>query len=340
MIGKFFPRWLIGTLPDELFRGRIKKSHFLTSAQELTPSKDFLPPSLVCLLAIHLNQCEYEMGEVVFQKLDYPFHLYLVSKGSFANVAIPSPTGGIDAPANVLIPGGTAAAIQGVSPKDIQAGVSLSPGNCAQSMNSVAGAPPADQADHSKVYVYRSYSYNNYFGDFELLPGKPRPRLATVRCETAEGLCLVLGKEDFVSIYEKFPQYASPWVVLGRRREWFRTRQRRQLVHELSLKSLSALRIQRHWRVARTWIQRPQSGRRNETSHRPDLVFMRKPVEGTQDTAAGNGASSEDLSVIRKDIKDLKDTMKLVVKEMTAMSNAMKSSRYGGAANSSFLPDV
>jgi CRP-like cAMP-binding protein len=321
--GKFFPRWFIDTLPDALFRGRVKSNNFLIFAQKLTPSIEFVPPALVCLLAVHLNQCEYEAGEVVFQKLDYPFHLYLVMRGSFANVAIPSPTGGTDAPASVL----KASSLP--TPCTMDRRDSWNNKTFSALLAPAEAESPCEKSprETDKVYPYRSYSSNNYFGDFELIENS-RPRASTVRCETPAGLCLVLAKDAFFSICEQFPQYASPWLLIGRRRDWFRTRQCRQLRHGLSLESLSAVRIQRHWRKPHR-AQNTDSGK-----HRTDeWLSMRPPAKEDVDQGCmANGSTVQDINELTKDVDELKDMMKHMAREMAALRR-----RNDGVANDSGL---
>jgi hypothetical protein len=221
-----------------------------------------------------------------------------------------------------------------------------------------AKTTPADEP--SQVFPYRSYSYNNYFGDFELIGGgKPRPRCSTVRCEAPESLCLVLAKDDFASICERFPQYASPWQVLGRRRNWFRTRQRRLLLHGLSLKGISALRIQRYWQASRK-NTKPHSGKQT-AKHNMELVFSMRPPNKDDDpaqvpsttpmsprdnsapnvqwtTCSRNGQCCEDVNVLRTDIQELKDTMSLMVKEVAALNRAVQSTRGGASSTSHSCP--
>jgi len=324
--GKFFSRWFVGTLPDALFQGRIKANLFLTLAQEMTPSREFVPPSLVCLLAVHLNQFQYEAGEVVYQKLDYPFYLYLVLKGSFANVATASPTGGIDA-------GGSLGVAAGATGEQDM----LTPSICGKAnpkrritMTAHEGIP--------QVYPYRAYSFNSYFGDFELLPGKQRPRKSTVRCETTQGNCLGLAKDAFHSIVDQFPQYASPWKWLGLRREFCRMQQSRRMHRGLPLKCFAARCIQIGWQNWRDWKRNHDMSAENPSApHDANGIFSMAPV-ASMAGQAGNAAADigtcsqnrpgcQDVNTFKKDIEELKDTMRLMVKEVASLSRTLQSMR-------------
>lgn len=321
--GKFFSRCFFGTLPEALFKGRIKANHFLTLTQELSLRKEVVPPALVCFLAIHLMHLEFEAGEVVFQKLDYPFHLYLVLKGSFTNVAMPSPTGGKDAAVGALS--------RAISGREL-----LTPSLTAGSKRRII---VTEKEGTGKLYPYRVYSFNNYFGDFELLPGKLRPRSSTVRCETVTGSCLGLPRDSFLAVVDRFPQSASSWAVLGQRREFCRIQQCRQLHYGLPIRPFSALRIQRHWRKARTWMRNhDRSADKPSASHTVELLVNMPPLNAMAGQATRN--AEEDTGTctwnsqccyqqfdafFNRDITELKDTMRLMVSELAAASRSLQS---------------
>jgi len=240
-----------------------------------------------------------------------------VLSGTFANVARPSPTGGIDSGTN-----------------------SLRHASKEREIVKSRVSEPHLREDTDQVYPYRVHSFNSYFGDYELLPGKPKVRSSTVRCETTQGSCLGLAKDDFHSIVDRFPQFASPWVVLGQRRDLSRIQQRRRLHVGFPLKSFSALCIQRYWRTARTW-----KGSRAATdgpceSHHMDRVFSMRPLEplevttgdagyvaGDTGTCTQNGGGDHDLRTLKRDISELRDTMRFMVTEMASFSRSMQSMR-------------
>merc|ERR1740138_1660062 len=86
------PRWLIGRLPQYLFREQLAKSKFLAPL----PGVDHVPPRLPLLLALAAHKAEFHAGEVVYQMYDVAWSVYLVLSGTFAHVALPGPCGGLD----------------------------------------------------------------------------------------------------------------------------------------------------------------------------------------------------------------------------------------------------
>jgi len=92
LLGKYMPRYLVGVLPMGLFRGQLMQNKFLQCCTAVC----VVPPRLPMLLAISLNPAEFLSGEIVYQMHDFAFNVFLVQKGTFATVGIPSPEGGSD----------------------------------------------------------------------------------------------------------------------------------------------------------------------------------------------------------------------------------------------------
>merc|ERR1712190_233883 len=51
---------------------------------------------------------------------------------------------------------------------------------------------------------YQLFCSGNYFGEIELIDSGSRR--STVRCESATGLCMMLGKTDVFQFSQEFPQ--------------------------------------------------------------------------------------------------------------------------------------
>mmetsp|Transcript_85861 Transcript_85861/g.237841 ORF Transcript_85861/g.237841 Transcript_85861/m.237841 type:complete len:722 (+) Transcript_85861:68-2233(+) len=129
--GKYMPRWLLGQVPQNLFGGRLLRNQYFSMCGGVAG----VPPRLPLLLALAVHRHQFEAGEIVYQRNDMPFNIYLVLDGTFANVARPTPKGGCDE-------------------------------EC------ITGAIERLQSTH--LYPYQLFSGNSYFGDIEVLESRPR----------------------------------------------------------------------------------------------------------------------------------------------------------------------
>uniref|UniRef100_A0A7S1L368 Cyclic nucleotide-binding domain-containing protein n=1 Tax=Alexandrium catenella TaxID=2925 RepID=A0A7S1L368_ALECA len=230
--GKYIPRWLLGSLPGKMFQGRVLRNQLLMGNL-------YLPPRLPCLLAVNLHQSQFEAGEIVYQMHDFPFTLFMVLRGTFAHVAVPSEQGGVDTPCEGEDPVVLAKKLSGSGQKS---GIlSLFPEMAATKPEHQDGA-----ARTTNLYPYRLIGCNSYFGDVELL--RSRPRLSTVRCESQTSWVLVLHKTGFAELKDQFPQFAALWGYASRGREWTRTKQLGRCKIGLPYRAIAALQIQRFWR--------------------------------------------------------------------------------------------
>eukprot|EP00913_Durusdinium_trenchii_P031906 g29882.t1 len=96
------PIRLVGQLPSAIFSGKLVRNRFLSVC-----SRKFqhgLPPRFYMLLALQLDILDFEKDQMVYHCHDQAFSIYLVLKGVFASVALPSPEGGV-----IEWPGGASA---------------------------------------------------------------------------------------------------------------------------------------------------------------------------------------------------------------------------------------
>lgn len=259
--GKSIPRWLLGSLPAKMFEGRILRNQFFVGNL-------YVPPRLPCLLAVHLHQSEFDHGEIVYQMHDFPFNLFLVLSGTFAHVAMPTETGGVDMSCEGMENANLAYTARLKTKKT--ASTSPKSGILDKWMDKTISHKSEKQRRESSstggLYPYRLVGCNNYFGDVEMM--RSRPRLTTVRCDSSNASTLILHKTDFTELKDQFPQFGALWMYAARRREWSREKQLARLTIGLPARALAALQLQTawrtRWRLARSGEAEPRVG------HRPD----------------------------------------------------------------------
>mmetsp|Transcript_172148 Transcript_172148/g.551803 ORF Transcript_172148/g.551803 Transcript_172148/m.551803 type:complete len:789 (+) Transcript_172148:72-2438(+) len=273
---KGIPRSLLGRLPANLFGGRLVSSSFLRCG----PSE--LPPRLPLLLALSVTGLDVEAGELVYQKHDLATNVFLVLRGTFADIARPSNRGGIDEPSIIQLPG-HAHVISMCSPKSGHSSkVKTSPTMMVpgfigmptrKRMISGREVGESDRQEQRRpstthLYPYKLYSKDSYFGLNEVF--NTDGRYSTVRCESdGGGSLLLLPKADLFRLVKEFPQFGKAWASQSLRREHFRHILRGDLKKGMTWRRLAATRIQREFRafLARYWTN--QSNNRDEVALRP-----------------------------------------------------------------------
>lgn len=237
LTSSLLPRAIVGMLPEHLFNGHLLPneifrprgaSPFANRVQHVhgnpMPSVSNPPPRLPLLVAAACQCRVFEGKEVLHYTVDQALSLYIVLKGTFANVAKPDPAGGLAA----LPPAAVAMADVG----HFTTGLSVT-------------ATSANGRQH--LFPYQLFGQSSYFGEYELLMGGV-PRAACARCESEEGgTALVLSKSDFLRLAEEFPRFGISWRTAARRREQARRRMLRHHTRGRSYKNLAAYRIQAYW---------------------------------------------------------------------------------------------
>mmetsp|Transcript_70387 Transcript_70387/g.139623 ORF Transcript_70387/g.139623 Transcript_70387/m.139623 type:complete len:775 (-) Transcript_70387:153-2477(-) len=272
LLGKLFPRSIIGKLPDVLYRGKLRNNMFLQCCSEVS----IVPPRLPCLLAVHLIPAEFMSGEVVFQLHDFAYNLGLVLCGTFAFVGQPSHAGGVDAmPSNSMEEEDNAGLCRQPSSGLHKFPSNIPPWQLVLSQGPVVlshRSRPHEQAHEMKAALntehsgteakaqnlspYRLLGPKTYFGDMECITGSMRP--ATLRCERS-GTTLLLRKNDFFELLEEFPHFGQVWASVAWRRDAHRRNALKRLTAPQSCRSLAATTIQLAFRSKR-WSPDPSPG--------------------------------------------------------------------------------
>jgi len=86
------PRHLMESFATELFDKKLATNRFLLVCKN---AEGALPPRFPLLLGLLVDMRFFENGEFVYFTHDQPFNLFIVLEGCFADVARPSPDGGV-----------------------------------------------------------------------------------------------------------------------------------------------------------------------------------------------------------------------------------------------------
>jgi len=279
--GRYLPRSMIDFLPYKLYEGKLMHNRFLQPSF----AKLSVPPRLPLMLALNLHKAYFKTGEVIYQRSDYSFNLFLVFRGTFAFVGRPTASGGVD-DADVQVYSASKSLIvppcQGevdhrvntrkrIDPEQEEAEAqasylrSLNPQMLAERMQNTVndtlkgkGVPSIDRMvggptgsnDHvSYLFPYRLFGPGRYFGDVEMI--WQRMRLATARCESS-GEAMVLHKTDFKTLTDAFPQFGHAWGAAAKNREIVRKRMLGNLRVGHGYVDFAVTNIQRAWRV---WLR-------------------------------------------------------------------------------------
>lgn len=228
------PAALLNQLPHNLFGGRLLKNSYML----VCPVVD-IPPRLPILLALAIMPSSFRAGDVVYQIYDFPIALFLVAQGTFAHVAVPTRSGGVDR--KMTPQADSFHTMFDVGPlKDVPRR-RKQPKLKQQQRELLQGQPAAHQ-----MYPYQLFSAKAYFGEVEILLNTMRR--STVRCESVDGSLLVLNRQDFKELSEEFVQFGTVWRQCAYRREQKRQRMLTNLKRGVTHRHLAALRIQQFFR--------------------------------------------------------------------------------------------
>jgi len=266
IIGKYMPRWLLGQLPENLFSGRLLQNNFFAVCREVS----MVPPRLPLLLSLAVHRHHFEAGEIVYQRNDVPFNIYLVLEGTFANVARPTALGGCDR-------------------------------ECRFRSNDM------ERTATINLYPYQLFSNCSYFGDVEVMQAKPRS--STVRCESNGGAVLALHKRDFWQLVEEFPQFGASWRSVAARRFIQRLRLLKRLKYGMTYRHFAAAKIQHFVRAQKRRWCRPDrrcATRKSCLAMSASLMTSANFLEGGSKLPAPVQAeSSRELQEIRESLDAL-----------------------------------
>mmetsp|Transcript_124430 Transcript_124430/g.229251 ORF Transcript_124430/g.229251 Transcript_124430/m.229251 type:complete len:861 (+) Transcript_124430:106-2688(+) len=267
------PRKLATNLPSKLFTGKLLRNNFVRICKQQVRQ---LPPRFPVLMALKVYQRHFNAGEYVYHYSDQPYHVFLVMKGTFADVGMPGRYGGV----NVVhsITGGCEESMPSYfnfptwysTLTDIAAKVGLSTNriekngrNCKRQDTDDMFLGPRPSLHHAlESYPimtssngvtqcpYLLHSAESFFGDVELLENKPRR--SSVRCEKFDSALLVLHKSDLVMLIDEFPHFGRAWKASARRHERRQTSALESCTlddHSRSCGDLAATQIARMYRL-------------------------------------------------------------------------------------------
>ncbi|CAE8614188.1 unnamed protein product, partial [Polarella glacialis] len=257
------PATLLKHLPADFFGGRLIQNRFLTQLDGdsnlgiVVAQSSTGRASLTSLIALSGEFLRLKLKELVYQKNDCPFNLFLVLSGTFAHVATPVFGGGYDSQPlgnfvrhheSTSAPAHAAGFRRRRNTLSEMNKAEKSEGGVGMFKSEGARSASKDSSAQDELFPYRLFSAGSYFGEQELLlQGGDASvfRKTTARCETRGGALLVLHKEDLKRFCNMYPFYASTWRIHARRREAHR------------LRSLHLLELGRnHLGLAATTIQR------------------------------------------------------------------------------------
>jgi len=310
------PRCLMGELPSQVFDGMLARNNLM--AKVTTSHGLALPPKLPLLVAVAVRWRFFEANEVVYGCNDYPYSVFLVTHGTFAEIARPTCNGGQSRWVQQDIDNIRFATRDWMSPRgdsDVQSskasGDSIpisdrmgdSKGSLPEAtegrttwqrdrlscLRSLAARRPslAEECENEQglLWPYKLYSHKAFFGMLEVLSGGERR--ATLRCEKKRGQVLCLPREHFLLLRDEFPKAFRQWRVDAYRSDG----NRRTL--------LGRLKVGRNYRVlAASIIQREFRSRHPErTAVYTPAAILELPIDDAHPQSslgfhrAGSGSS-------------------------------------------------
>jgi len=112
-----------------------------------------------------------------------------------------------------------------------------------------------EASKESPLFPYRFYGQGSYFGELECISGQGR--LSTVRCENVDvhGEVLILKKRDFSDLVDEFPQFGEAWASAAWRREALRLACLKTLTKKRTARHAAAAHIQKEFRTWRSKLE-------------------------------------------------------------------------------------
>jgi len=81
------PRYIIGELPTDVFKGELMKNEFVASCRSFLREQRPIPPRFTILLSVLLSKASYLKEDILYREHDHPFNIFLVLHGTFAYAA-------------------------------------------------------------------------------------------------------------------------------------------------------------------------------------------------------------------------------------------------------------
>jgi len=250
------PHALMAELVTHAFEGRLMTNRFIVRFNEL-------PPRFAVLIALMCTVRHFDRMEVVYYSFDQSWNLFLVIKGTFANIGMPGPDGGQSGLSpNVVIAAQTA---QRTRWRD-SVFEKLRHGISSDSVAVTLCTSTSSSLGINALSPYQLMGVGNYFGDYELVMSGDSLRSSCVRCESEDGGCtLVLHRPHIIEIMREYPACRAVWRSAASRREANRIALLKQLRYRAGYKAFAVktiqLYIRRRKNICQTNIKPTSSSR-------------------------------------------------------------------------------
>eukprot|EP00931_Biecheleriopsis_adriatica_P008168 TRINITY_DN109392_c0_g1_i1.p1 TRINITY_DN109392_c0_g1~~TRINITY_DN109392_c0_g1_i1.p1 ORF type:complete len:821 (+),score=133.80 TRINITY_DN109392_c0_g1_i1:52-2514(+) len=326
------PSRIVRQLPRALFSGELFKNRFIAECRSRFPYST--PPRFHTLLALNLNQHEFDYKQVVYYCHDQAFSVYLVLAGVFASVAEPTPFGGTTQMSRLALD--LVMGMEAKAKKRMKMQKTDSRNLEKTRKQDIKHDDEATQAQINRLSPYQYFCFGNYFGEVEILGVGEYggQRSSTHRCESVNGGTLLqFHKEHLGNLIKDFPLCLRAWQTVASKREKRRLERLKQLTTPTTLEALASSAIQEAWRQKAKALPRP-SGRGteslpNSSSPRkprpisveperhhppvsPNLTFMKAPPTPvlSRGESAMSMASEAATTSLAKEVDGLKSQMK------------------------------
>ncbi|CAE7756046.1 KCNH6 [Symbiodinium pilosum] len=290
------PGYLVRQLPAALFAGKLLKNRFVTVCRP--HFNDVLPPRFHMILALNLDVQDFDYQQIVYYCYDQAFGLYLVARGIFAGVAMPSPTGGHLEKVDWL------KALEDELKRKHRERLKAQTAEFIRKRIEEKDALVQRQLE--RLSPYQLFCEGTYFGDVEVLSRfSTQQRHATVRCESEHGGSLLqLHKDKLHQLMLDFPHCQRAWHLESTRHEVRRQAKIKLLTKHLDLYELATLEIQRA--VVAVWKRRKKFKESQAKPHRKQPSSS-ELVSAACDLETLEGV--EQIALLGKEVQDVKGQM-------------------------------
>lgn len=326
------PIRLVGQLPSAIFSGKLVRNRFLSVC-----SRKFqhgLPPRFYMLLALQLDILDFEKDQMVYHCHDQAFSIYLVLKGVFASVALPSPEGGVIE--NVDFLADVMELLKNAKTRSTEQSWRSWLFRGGRSFGTFSSFLEDDILERPKMLrlsPFLLHCEGSYFGDIEVLATPPLQRLSSVRCEREGGKLLQLHKDKLQRLLKDFPDCLSAWLTQARRHAQKRSTKLRTLTTPMDIMDLAKRDIQ--LAVVNVWQRKGTSSSRSLDGDRPPIVASRSNGSEVQlkSEVTGSVTAADSTEALQAEVKQMKGQMKEMNRQMAQL-------RSGQATLQDSLKDV
>ncbi|CAJ1420668.1 unnamed protein product [Effrenium voratum] len=313
------PSRLVHQLPSALFSGRLMSNRFLTVCRG--KFRHGLPPRFYMILALHLEVLDFERKQVVYHCNDQAFSIYLVLKGVFANIALPSPDGGVIEKTDFM---------RGLDPKTKTRLKRQSTSDFLR--RRVEQNDEALQLRMDRLSPYQLFCEGSYFGDVEVMAFPPEQRRSSVRCEH-DGKLLQLHRDKLDRLLQDFPRCMRTWQAKAGQHEAQRKSKLKQLVEPLDFFELASRDIQRAvvniWRHKGSKSSLSSKGSKNSNNSSgtngsdTKVAQAVSPVSEEDMTWSRSLRDTDADSTLRQEVQEVKGRLSDMSRQMLQLKGGM-----------------